>query len=342
MEPTLRAGVSLRIPLPWQATLVRELLSRRQRWPHAWLMTGAAGIGKRALGHWLAQALLCETPAGDGRPCGTCASCRYAIAGQHPDLRLVEPIELDDDGARPVEWITIERIRGLGHWAELTSHRGGAKVALIVPAERMNAPASNALLKTLEEPPSNTYFILVSHQPGRLPATIVSRCQRVAAPRPTQAEAHAWLVEHGMRDPQRLLAQANGAPLVAAALDDDAYQRERSTWMRALASPGTLSVSGLGARIDAAPRESRKDHLAASIDWLLAWCADLARIRAGGTPLQNPEFGSQLAALARSVAVIPLFRYHRSLLTQRALLAHPLQPRLVAEALLIDYRALFG
>jgi hypothetical protein len=113
-------------------------------------------------------------------------------------------------------------------------------------------------------------------------------------------------------------------------------------WLAALAAPQSLSVTMLGGRIEAGPRENRKDRLAAAVDWLVSWSADLARVRAGGSAAQNPDFSAQLSALARSVAALPLFRYHRSLLQQRALLAHPLQPRLVAEALLIDYRALFG
>ena len=103
-----------------------------------------------------------------------------------------------------------------------------------------------------------------------------------------------------------------------------------------------MSVTGLGARIDAGPREVRRARLGAVIDWLLAWSSDLARMRAGGSVAHNPDFEQDLSALAASVAALPLFRYHRSLLEQRALLAHPLTPRLVAEALLIDYRALFG
>ena len=328
--------------LPWQAAAARALAAKRGRWPHALLVTGAPGIGKRVLAEWLARALLCESPAGDGAPCGTCASCRYAAAGQHPDQRIIEPVDVVDDVAKPVEWIVVDRIRALAQWAGLTSHRGGAKAALIAPAERMNAAAANALLKTLEEPPADTYFLLVSHQPGRLPPTIVSRCQRIAAPRPALAQAREWLEAQGIADAAGVLAQAHGAPLAAAALADAGYQRERVTWLTALASPSKLSVAALGARIDAAPRDTRKDLLAAAIDWLFAWCADLARVRAGGTPLQNPDFAGALSALARSVAAIPLFRYHRNLLNQRSLLAHPLQPRLVAEALLIEYRNLFG
>ncbi|HLW12611.1 MAG TPA: hypothetical protein VKU81_07935, partial [Casimicrobiaceae bacterium] len=92
----------------------------------------------------------------------------------------------------------------------------------------------------------------------------------------------------------------------------------------------------------AAPRDARKDRLAAVIDWLIGWCADLARVRAGGAAAENGAFDERLRELARSVAGVALFGYHRSLLRQRSLLAHPLQPRLVVEALLIEYRALFG
>ncbi len=205
----------------------------------------------------------------------------------------------------------------------------------------MNPAAANALLKTLEEPQRDTYFLLVSHQPGRLPATIVSRCQRLAAPLPGREQARAWLASQGFADADRLLDQAGGAPLVARVIGNASYQSERAAWLAALAAPAALSVTALGARIDAGPRDARRDRLAAVVGWLGAWCADLARVRAGGTPVHNPDFGRELAALAKAVAGIALFRYHRSLLAQRTLLAHPLQPRLVAEALLTDYRALF-
>jgi len=326
---------------PWQGPATAECLARRARWPHAVLVAGPAGIGKRMLADWLARTLLCEKPSANGAPCGECPSCRYARAGQHPDLRIVEPVDDDEENPKPVEWIVVDRIRALVRWSGLTSHRGGAKVALIDPAERMNPAAANALLKTLEEPQPDTYFLLVSHQPGRLPATIASRCQRLAVPVPGREQARAWLASQGFADAGRLLDQAGGAPLVARAIGDASYQSERAAWLAALATPATLPVTALGARIDAGPREARRDRLAAVIGWLGAWCADLARVRAGGTPVHNPDFGRELAALAKAVAGIALFRYHRGVLAQRMLLAHPLQPRLVAEALLTDYRALF-
>jgi len=329
-------------PLPWQRASLASLLARRAQWPHAMLFTGPVGIGKRLLAHALARALLCEAPAADRSACGDCASCRYAAAGQHPDLRVIEPVEIDDDEVKPVEWIAVDRIRALIHWAGITSHRGRAKVALIVPAERMNEAAANALLKTLEEPPADTHFMLVSHLPGRLPATIASRCQRVVAPRPTPAQARSWLAGEGVADPDAALAQAHYAPLRALALVDPDYQAERRVWIRAFAAPAQLDVAGLGARIDAAPRELRKERLAAVVDWLSGWCVDLAHVHAGSTAIENIPFEPALRELARSVAPLALFRYHRQLSRQRALLAHPLAPRLVAEALMIEYRALFG
>ncbi len=328
---------------PWLGPLAQQLLGRRARWPHALLLAGPAGIGKLELARVLAQALLCERSRADGFACGACDSCRYVIAGQHPDLRLVEPVEVDDDDGtrKAAEWISVKHVRALIQWSQVTSHRRVAKVAIVTPAERLNVAAANALLKTLEEPPPDTFLMLVSHQPGRVPPTIVSRCVRATVPLPPIAAAEAWLARQGVRNPAPLLAQAHGAPLRALALADPGYQSERAAWLTALCEPRALSPLALSARIDAAPRDARKLRLAAAIDWLLAWTADLAAVASGGRAADNADFADRIAKLARSVARIPLFRYHRTLLDQRALLAHPLQPRLVAEALLIDYRALF-
>lgn len=335
-------ATSVAAPLPWQQPLLRDLLGRRARWPHAVVVTGPAGIGKFVLAQTLARAMLCEAPLADAHACGECPGCRYVAAGQHPDLRVVEPVDVDDDEVKRVEWIVVDRIRELNDWAAITSHRGRAKVALIVPAERMNVAAANALLKTLEEPASSTHFMLVSHLPGRLPPTIASRCQRIVAPRPSTTQGAAWLEAQGVRDARALLAQANGAPLRALALADAGYQAERRTWLDALAAPRALSPASLGARVDATPREARKDLLAAIVDWLTGWCTDLARLRAGALPIENPGRVEALRGLATTVAPLALFRYHRRLLRERTLLSHPLSPRLVAEALLIDYRAMFA
>ncbi len=180
--------------LPWHRDLATAMLQQRARWPHALLIAGRRGLGKRALALHFARALLCEAPRPDGDACGVCPSCLYVAAGAHPDLRLIEPLLFDEEGnVTVVDAITVDRIRELTAFTQLSTHRHRAKVAVIAPAEAMNAAAANALLKTLEEPPADTYLMLVSHQSARLPATIISRCRRLPVPEPDVTAAAAWL-----------------------------------------------------------------------------------------------------------------------------------------------------
>jgi DNA polymerase-3 subunit delta' len=329
--------------LPWQLDAARAALAQRASWPHALLVHGPRGVGKHALALNFALALLCEAPRDDGLACGDCAGCRYAVAGQHPDLMRLELLVVDpeSDALATVETIGIDRVRALTEFTQLTSHRQRAKVAVIAPAERLNAAAANALLKTLEEPPPGTFLILVSDQPGRLPATVLSRCRKLAVPLPAPSAALAWLAAQGVPAPELALAQGSGAPLSALAHAEAGWQAERRAWLAALGEPARISVPGLAARIDAGGKDERKARLGRALEWLIAWTADLARVAAGGAVRQNPDAAAALERLAAQVAPIALFRYHRSLLRQRAMLAHPLQPRLVAEAVLLDYRALF-
>ena len=328
--------------LPWQVDAARAALARRGSWPHGLLLTGPKGIGKRALAMHFARALLCESPREDGSACGKCASCGYVAAGQHPDLRILDLVEVDEEGeAKALSEIKIDTVREMNRWALLTSHRGTGKGGVVDPAEALNLSAANALLKTLEEPPPSTFFILVSHHPGQVAPTLRSRCQRLAAPMPSQEQSTAWLEAQGVANAVSVLAQADGAPLAALRLGDPAWQEERGVWLAALAKPASLPAVALASRVEAGAKDERRDRLALAIDWLAAWTSDLARVTAGGAPRRNPDFAAALSALAPSVARPALFRYHRSLAEQRALVTHPLAPRLVAESLLLGYRELF-
>jgi len=327
---------------PWQRAAAAAALQARARWPEALLIGGRRGIGKRILALHFAQALLCERPNPDGGACGSCPSCGYVAAGAHPDLRVIEPIEVDDEGnLTVVNEIMVPRIRELIEFTQLSSHRQRAKVALIVPAESMNKAATNALLKTLEEPPPATYLILVSHL-GSLPATIISRCRRFAAPEPDAPAAAAWLSAQGVDDAPQLLAQAGGAPLLALTFADALVQRERALLLDLLARPERLDPVKVGARVDAYEKDTRKARLTDIVYWLSTWTADLAACSSGGLPRFNPDRREALGRLGRKVARVKLFRYYGALLRERALIGHPLQPRLVVEALLFEYLALFA
>jgi len=200
-----------REPLPWyeetQAKLVQ--LKTAEALAHSLLVGGPAGIGKVHLAKSLAFALLCRQAGAVA--CGHCSSCRLVMAGSHSDLRWVHP----EDSQQ----IRIDQIRQLVSWANQTSQQGGLKVAIIEPAERMNLNAANALLKILEEPGLDTFFILVSAMPMGLLATIRSRCQQVSVSRPGQDQALVWLNRVLPDSPHSELVTAlhlaSGSPLSA-------------------------------------------------------------------------------------------------------------------------------
>ena len=198
--------------LPWQAgTWSRiEAMLRAGRPPHGLLLHGPGGIGKRRLALRTAGAILCTERRSE--PCGACRACHLLDAGSHPDFLRIEPAEGESV-------IPIGSVRNLIDRFALAAER--ARVAVIAPAEAMNQAAANAFLKTLEEPAGSATFILASDAPGRLPATIRSRCRKLAVPAPERDEALAWLESKADSAPARhLLDLAGGAPLGALELGE--------------------------------------------------------------------------------------------------------------------------
>lgn len=177
---------------------------------HALLFSGRSGVGHALFAHDFAKFLLCEAPRADLMFCDDCRGCQLFDAGNHPDFLSVAPLE---EG----KVIGVDQIRELPSFYALKAHYGGRKVAIISVAESMNIAASNALLKTLEEPPSGAVMILVTEQYDRLSMTIRSRCQRVAFEHVEQELAIAWLREQ-LDSPTGIaeaLSLSGGAPLTA-------------------------------------------------------------------------------------------------------------------------------
>lgn len=202
--------------LPWHAEHWTRLQARRQRdaLPHALLLCGAAGLGKRAFAQRFVAGLLCAEPVG-GDACGHCRSCLLLAAGSHPDVISLS-FGLRKDGVQRSE-IVVDQIRELSARLAMNSQFGGWQIATIDPADAMNPAAANALLKTLEEPATQTMLILLADAPWRLPQTIRSRCQRIEFHLPATADALAWLQAEGVREPAAALAAASGNPGLARA-----------------------------------------------------------------------------------------------------------------------------
>jgi DNA polymerase-3 subunit delta' len=335
---------------PWFQQQWREALQRNSTLPHALLFTGRQGIGKLDFVRKFAQSLACMTPAADGAACGACLSCRWFAGGGHPDYREIQPAALRaatslsegpdpaesdqpaSDKRKPSQEIRVEEVRDLQDFINLTAHQSRGKTVVFYPAETLNVNAANALLKGLEEPPPNTRFMLVSHRPSYLPATIISRCQQVVLPTPTTAAAEHWLREQGIAEPALSLAQTGNAPLAARALDDGEFWTQRKALLGGLAGSG-LDALALAERV-------RDFPVGRLLGWLQRWTYDLLSAKSAGRVRYNPDFEKALSELAARLRVADIARYHRALVRQQRSVNHPLNSRLFIEQLLLSYAAL--
>lgn len=320
----------------WQAGLWKRLSDLSSRLPHALLLKGRRGIGKLSLGRTWAQSLLCERPGENRLPCGACPACTWFEQGNHPDFRLIEPSTEEGgesgegQGKRSKQHIGVGQIRELGNFLNVSSHRGGYRVALIHPAEAMNAAAANALLKSLEEPGAGTIFLLVSHRPQSLPATLISRCHQISVSHPDPVAAENWLKEQGASEASLCLAEAGGAPLSALQFADPEYRRLRKEFLEGLSEPGALDPIGAAERM-------QKTDPGLTVLWLQKWGYDLASLKLTGRLRYNPDFADRLAALGHDLDRLALTRYLRSLARAQRVAQHPLNSRLFVEDLLLSY-----
>ncbi|HEX9455117.1 MAG TPA: DNA polymerase III subunit delta' [Candidatus Binatia bacterium] len=249
-----------------QLTILRSALAN-QRLHHAYLFLGPDGIGKHSVAVALAKAVHCVEANGDF--CGGCVNCARIADGNHPDVRLIEPLAGKKE-------ISIQQVRELERDLNYRSFTGKRKVAIIDPATLLNLSSQNALLKTLEEPPQDSLMILIAANGGALLPTLRSRCLRLSfAPLTRQQVAGFLQSQHEIAsaDAEFIAALSMGSIGAALALDHDEMVERRRIWIGMLGAlkPGDYQ----GAMAAAEALASDRDETLKFLKWAESWYRDL-------------------------------------------------------------------
>lgn len=329
---------------PWIAPLFSWLPDNPGKYPRVMLLRGQAGLGKRSTACLLAKAILCEADGGV-ETCGQCASCLLLASGNHPDFRLVEAGAGAEDSVeetaetvaepKPAKkasrQILVDQIRALGdEFIWITSHRGRAKVVVISPAEDMHPSAANAVLKMLEEPPGDTYFVLVSHRPERVLPTIRSRSFQIGFTPPAPDLALQWLKKNGAGDAKVALAMASNSPLSAlSSLADADFWTRRKALLEQLVAP----------RFDVLSAADRAEPLEGPqlARLLLQWTTDLALLKSGGRERYHADYRAGLESISRVTRISEIFAWNAMVKDYARSCLHPLNKRLALESLFSSY-----
>lgn len=319
--------------LPWQQKDWRQLAGYivQNRLPQALLFTGAKGLGKYRLARQFAFALLCNEPLANGLNCGQCHSCLLAKAETHPDFIRVSPEEVG-------KAITIGKIREVLLKLSLKPQYENYRAVIIDPADQLNNAAANAFLKFLEEPSERTVLLLVTDKPARLPATIRSRCQKLALTLPDRADVINWLQGHGINnDLDMLLGLAQEAPLLALEYAENGIIKLRqkcfSEWMD-VAQQRLHSA-------EVAENWSKIPPVTIGF-WLTSWIMDSVRCvyQAPVDRLYNPDLFEALQDRAQRLELRGLYELYDLSLLNRARLETQLNKQLIFEEILIRWSEL--
>jgi len=343
---------------PWNVAKAVSIARDHQHLPHSLLLAGPKGLGKNAFATWLAKQLLCTSPSVDGDPCGHCQGCRLFAAGSHPDLHVVQPEAIYKSSdeliahyalryapadkskeSKDSTVIRIDQIRSLIEGTQTRPQIAACKVILLSPADSMNVNAANSLLKLLEEPPPDSYLMLVADRPARLPATIRSRCARLEFRPPAAVAALAWLQAQHLsgREAELLLGLAAGAPLAAFAFAKSDFLSQRTTLLEDMENLAAGQGDPLACATRWKPLGAERCLL-----WLQGWLSDLiaTAMQAESTRLHNPDLRLRLQASQKRLDLRQLFSFEASVARFRSLLSGPLDEQLLLEDMLISWTEL--
>ncbi|WP_455818091.1 DNA polymerase III subunit delta' [Pseudomonas cerasi] len=257
---------------PWLNHSYRQILSQHQaqRGHHALLIQALPGMGDDALIWGISRWLMCKRPDGL-KSCGECHSCQLMLAATHPDWYRLE-------AEKGKSSLGIDAVRSVTEKLYHHAQQGGAKIVWLPDAGQLTEAAANALLKTLEEPPKNTWFLLSSREPSRLLPTLRSRCLLWHVAPPAEAQSLQWLQKHSAASLNELTAALRlsaGAPAAALALLDDKTWQQRQRVCEAL--PSALQ----GDMLSLLPA-LHHDDAAQRIGWLCSLLMDAVKWQQGG------------------------------------------------------------
>jgi DNA polymerase-3 subunit delta' len=304
---------------------------------HAYLIVGPPHVGKMTLALNLAQALNCEAAE---RPCLECASCQKIASAGHADVQVIGLTQNEDSAEAKL--IGIDQIKQMQHSASLPPFEGSCKVFIIDGAELLSTEAANCLLKTLEEPADRVIFVLLTVDDSLLPATVVSRCQRLELPPISAKEVASVLADRGLEPERaRLLAGLSHGCLgwaLSAVADDSLLQRRHEALDRLL-------------DVIAADCEERFAYVAQLVTqfnqsrglvygvldlWLDYW-RDLMLVKTGCQDIiTNIDRADQLVEMARGYRLAQITAFIKSLRAAAEQLGQNANPRLVLEVLMLD------
>ena len=356
-------GIMIR---PWQGELAVALNEVRDNLPNGLLIYGPKGIGTIDLVVDFARSLFCEHPLVDGAPCGQCKGCKMAQAKTHPDLRYVfseaeaithdipfEPPSNASKDRKIYREILIHQPRELSDFLNLAPHvENGHRIVIVYPADAIRADAAATFLKSLEEPPERTTFLLVADDLDRVLPTIRSRCRLLRAKAPTHEQALQWLLEQGVEDAQEALARATDRPCLV--MDEefirhsdhiDAKTREQLLTLTTISVQSRdllLKLLSQGSHIPLTQIAIKEGRSALPVSAILPimerWSYDLLAVKSQLPVRYFPMYAEIMSQLVAPVDIEKLFKWNDSLKQIKRVLTHPLNAQLVIEQAILNYR----
>ncbi len=316
----------------WAVSLLAEHVAQgRER--HAYLFTGPQGVGRKTLAIRFAQALCCPEPVSPGQPCQTCSTCRRLEGLLHPDLSI---LQAENEGGV----LRIDQVRDLQHSLSLAPYEARYRIALVLRFEEANAAASNAMLKTLEEPPGKVILLLTAKGAENLLPTIVSRCEVIKL-RPLSIEQTSAGLQRLRGIPaetaDKLAHISGGRPGYALRL----YEQPELLEQRQLALEDLLKLLGSSRRdrfaFVATSLEQRIDVRNELQVWLTFWRDILITAAGLDDSITNLDYSSQVSKGAGEVGLEQAQFYVSSTENTIERIDRNVNQRQALEVLVMDY-----